>query len=66
MNNVKNIFILAIVFSVIDVAFIWILKISEIIEKGIVKDLIINSLSIIGVIFLMSVVISLILKLAKK
>ncbi len=66
MNNVKNIFILAIVFSVIDVAFIWILKISVIIEKGIVKDLIINSLSIIGVIFLMSVVISLILKLAKK
>jgi hypothetical protein len=66
MKNIKNIIILTITLVVIDIALLWIFKILNFVAAENFLGLLKDSLSIIGIIFLVGLVISLIFNLGKK
>jgi hypothetical protein len=66
MENIKNIFILAIILAVIDAALLWIFKILDFVKPENFYGLLTDSLSVIGILFLVGLVISLILNASKK
>jgi hypothetical protein len=66
MKNIKNIFTLSILLAVVDVAILWICKILNYINAANFSTLIKDSLSIIGILFIVGIVISFVLDLSKK
>jgi len=66
MKNIKKTITFGVVLAVFDVAILWILKIMEIIEDSDFSNLIKDSLSIIGIVVLVGIVLSLIFNFNKK
>ncbi len=66
MKNIKNIFIIAIIFVMIDIALLWIFKILNFVNPENFYSILKDSLSIIGIVFLLISIISIILGLDKK
>jgi len=65
MKNLKNIFTIAIIFVVLNIATLWIFKILNFIRPEDFSGVLIDSLSIIGIIFLLISIISIIPNIGK-